>query len=120
MPNTPITILYTQWAQPVTFSVTAVDDQLYSGNLANAITFTTQSNSEYYDGFVPSLNLTVLENDAAPVVVQPSTPVQASKAELAKSGQFTLMDILGGAQIIFWAVFVSSVLRTKSTVRRIS
>lgn len=70
----PVTIPYTQWAQSVTFSVTAVDDQIYDGNLANAMTFTTQSNSEYYNGFVPSLNLTVLENEAAPAAEATLSP----------------------------------------------
>lgn len=86
-----ITIPYTQWLQPFTFTVTAIDDQTYNGNLENAISFATQSNSEFYDAFVPTLSLTVAGNDPAPAEVQAPQLVSQVTTGLASSGDNILI-----------------------------
>lgn len=57
-----------EWSQTKTFNITADDDPLLNGSETATIYFDVVSNSEFYDGFSGSIEVTVNDNDVAPTV----------------------------------------------------
>lgn len=87
--TSPVIIDSSQWSQTFSFTVSAVDDLLDNGDITPIITIVNTSGSEYYNGFIPTFSITILDNDitpAAAVVTSSNTTVQ-NRATLADTGQ---------------------------------
>lgn len=63
--TSPVVIPANQWFTEFTFTVTAVDDELLNGDIAPTVTIENESLSEFYNGFIPTFAITILDNEVA-------------------------------------------------------
>lgn len=63
--TSPVVIPANQWFAEFTFTVTAVDDELLNGDITPTVTIENESLSEFYDGFIPTFSITILDNEVA-------------------------------------------------------
>lgn len=82
---TSISIAYQNWAVPVQFTVTNISDQSLNTDSIEEVTADITSNSEYYDGFSSSREITVtdVDSDTIPTATYASGNTQIS----AKPGE---------------------------------
>ncbi len=92
-----VSIPASEWFQPHTFIVTAIDDGIDNGDeTASVITLSAVSNSEYYSGFnAANVSVNVTDNDDTPAVADTSNSTSQDNeqsntttvAVLANTGQ---------------------------------
>lgn len=113
--TSPVVFASNQWFQAFTFTVTAVDDSLVNGDITPTITIVNTSGSEYYNGFIPTFSIGVLDNDITPpsAVTTSSTTVVQNQPTLASTGQNQQKYVLLAATLLLIPVMPVSILKRK-------
>lgn len=70
-----ITYIPSEWMQAKTFNVSVTDDSEHNANNTVPVTITAVSASEYYNGYVAAVNVTISDNDPEPQA--PSVPASS-------------------------------------------
>ena len=108
--TSPVIIDSSQWSQTFSFTVSAVDDLLDNGDITPIITIVNTSGSEYYNGFVPSFTINILDND----VTAPQIPAEASNTEgqtLAATGDNQISYLSCAVIILMMAIIFVFILQ---------
>ncbi len=119
--TSPVVFASNQWFQAFTFTVTAVDDSLVNGDITPTISIVNTSGSEYYNGFVPTFSISILDNDVsspAPTITDVPANVATSTAEqelptLASTGQNQQKYVLLAATLLLIPVMPVLILKRK-------
>lgn len=113
--TSPVVFASNQWFQAFTFTVTAVDDSLVNGDITPTITIVNVSGSEYYNGFIPTFSIVVLDNDITPppAVTTSSTTVVQNQPTLAGTGQNQQKFMLLTATLLLIPVIPVLILKRK-------
>jgi len=63
--DSPLVIPANQWSNSRTITLVATDDAIVNGDETITVTMSTNSGSEYYNGFSRTISVNVLDNDVA-------------------------------------------------------